>query len=120
LGDFDDSARRELQNDERNAGLEDEEDIEDSSAIPAPANLKVSTPSSPPSIEIDPSLLTGKKIGSTLWDYPDYVITIDGKPRGMMVDKSEQEQLVSLLSDIENNKDNPLVQKWYRTAVEEL
>ena len=120
LGDFDDSARRELQNDERNAGLEDEEDVEDSPAIPAPANLKVSTPPAPPSVEIDTSLLAGKKIDSTLWDYPDYVITIDGKPIGMMVDKSEQEQLVSLLSDIENNKNNPLVQKWYRTAVEEL
>ena len=82
--------------------------------------MKVSTPSTPPSVEIDTSLLAGKKIDSTLWDYPDYVITVDGKPIGMMVDKSEQEQLVSLLSDVENNKNNPLVQKWYRTAVEEL
>ena len=120
LGDFDDSARRNFQNDERNAGLEDEEETDYSPAIPAPANLKVSTPSAPSPVEIDTSLLAGKKISSTLWDYPDYVITIDGKPRGMMVDKSEQEQLIGLLSDIENNKDNPLVQRWYKTAVEEL
>lgn len=120
LGDFDDSARRELQNDERNAGLEDDYVADETPVSDTSSPVSQQTAPASQSVAIDPSLLAGKKIEAVMWDYPDYVITVNGKPVGTMFSKSEKESLVSALNDIENNKDNPVVQNWYKTAAADL
>jgi hypothetical protein len=120
LSDSDDSARKKLQNDERNAGLEDDHAADESPTPTAPSPTpRQAVPASRP-VTIDPSLLAGKKIEAVMWDYPDYVVAVDGKPVGMMFSKNEKDSLISALNDIENNKDNPLVQQWYKSASNDL
>jgi hypothetical protein len=113
LSDFDDTATRELQNDERNAGLED--DVSSGSAEDtAPADVPASSAPAEEPVTVDPSLLIGKEFNAVVWDYPDYVIQVNGKPTGGMFSKQEAENLVQALNQADVS--NPLVQQWYKGA----
>ena len=115
LSDFDDNNTREFQNDERNAGVDDEYASDESTEI-AP------TPSPAPeenTAHVDPSMLSGKKVGAVVWDWPDYVMTLDGKPTGPMISKSEAEALQKALMSAAGDPaagNDPMVQKWLHTT----
>ena len=124
--DDDDWYRKKIQNDDRNAGLKDDYQEPSSSDSVSSIPPKSSVPSTP-SPSIDPSILSGKKFGNTVWDYPDYVITLEepfgaSKPRGPMMSKQEAELLVSLLNSAAEDPSlgtNPKVQNWL-SAVEKM
>jgi hypothetical protein len=115
--DDEDSYRRKVQNDDRNAGLEDDYE-EPTSVDPSPSfasKPSSSTPISTPPSSIDPSILSGKTFEKTMWDYPDYVITVNGKPRGRMMSKEEADVLVSILNSASKDTSvgtDPKVQDW--------
>jgi hypothetical protein len=107
-----------LRNRERNAGLENDYVPSPSVTQTAPA---VSTPKPEQPINVDLSKLADKKINAVVWDYPDYVITVDQKPIGTMLSKADAERIVGVL----NSKDGeslgtPLLQNWYKSAVKDL
>ena len=113
LGDFDDSARREFQNDERNAGLEDEDpfDTAEPTQVASQPQPKLSAPEA---IDFDLSTLADKKIIPVMWDYPDVVMQIDGKQVGPMFSKEEGDELAKLLKAGDVN--NKLVQQFLKGA----
>jgi hypothetical protein len=115
LGDFDDTAREELRNDERNAGLETDVDIpSEPENSPLPSTGSSETPAAAPTIDFDLSSLADKKIIPVMWDYPDVVIQIDGKTVGPMVSRDEGTELANQLKA--GNIEHELVQKFLRAA----
>jgi hypothetical protein len=111
LSDFDDSATEELRDDERNAGLEDDVEIP-SEPVKTTPNLTPSSekPAAPAKVDFDISSLASKKIIPVMWDYPDVVIEVDGKPVGPMFSKEEGIEVAKNIKD--GNADHPLVQKF--------
>ena len=112
LSDFDDSAREELRNDERNAGLEDEEPATNTASLqPSP---KPQITAAPEAVDFDLSILADKEIKPVMWDYPDVVMQINGRPVGPMFSKEEGVELAKLLKTGDNT--NPLVQRFLKGA----
>jgi len=108
----DDFQLQDLKNKERNAGLENDVQIPSEPAKTVPS----STPSAatPEKIDFDLSSLANKKIVPVMWDYPDVVIEIDGKPVGPTFNKEEGNELVKQLHA--GNHDSELVQRFLRGA----
>jgi hypothetical protein len=114
LSDFDDSAREEFQNDERNAGLEDDEPVVNT-APSQPAQQPQAKPvAAPDHIDFDLTTLANKEIEPVMWDYPDVVMQINGKPVGPMFSKEEGVELAKLLKA--GDVANPLVQQFLKGA----
>jgi hypothetical protein len=120
--DDDDRHSQKVQNDDRNAGLEDDyEETVSPDSSPSFEPKSSPTPSTPSS-SIDLSILSGKTFDKTMWDYPDYVITVDGKPRGRMMSREEAEILVSILNSVSKDTSmgmDPKVQNWL-SSVEKM
>jgi hypothetical protein len=114
LSDFDDSAREELRNDERNAGLEDEEFATDTAPSQPSASLEPQAAPAPEDIDFDLSTLADKEINPVVWDYPDVVIQIDGKPVGPMFSKEQGVELAKSLKA--GDVTSPLVQQFLKGA----
>jgi len=115
LSDFDDSATEELRDQERNAGLEDDVEIPSEPAKTTP-NLTPSTekPTAPTKVDFDISSFANKKIIPVMWDYPDVVIEVDGKPVGPMFSRQDGDEVVNQLKA--GNSDHPLVQQFLKGA----
>jgi hypothetical protein len=114
LSDFDDSAREELRNDERNAGLEDEEFATDTAPSQPSTSPEPQATPAPEAIDFDLSTLADKEITPVMWDYPDVVMQINGKPVGPMFSKEQGVELAKLLKAGDTN--NPLVQQFLKGA----
>jgi hypothetical protein len=115
LGDFDDTAREELRNDERNAGLETDVDIpSEPEKTPISSTTSSEKPASAPTVDFDLSSLANKKVIPVMWDYPDVVIEVDGKPVGPMFSREEGDELVKQLKA--GNVEHKLVQTFLRGA----
>ena len=114
LSDFDDSAREEIRNNERNAGLEDDVEIPSEPVKSAPVSNPASKQTEPEMIDFDLSTLADKEIEPVMWDYPDIVMQINGRPVGPMFSKEEGVELAKLLKAGEVN--NPLVQTFLKGA----
>jgi hypothetical protein len=114
LSDFDDSATEDLRNAERNAGLEDDVEVSSEPVITAPASKPAPAPAAPETIDFDLSTLADKEITPVMWDYPDVVMQINGKPVGPMFSREEGDELAKLLKAGDAN--SPLVQTFLRGA----
>ena len=114
LSDFDDSAREDLRNDERNAGLEDDVEIPSEPVNSSPVSNPAPKPAAPEAVDFDLSTLADKEIEPVMWDYPDVVMQIDGRSVGPMFSKEEGVELASLLKA--GDATNPLVQRFLRGA----
>jgi hypothetical protein len=114
LSDFDDSAREDLRNDERNAGLEDDVEIPSEPVNSAPVSNSAPKPAALEAVDFDLSALADKEIEPVMWDYPDVVMQINGRPIGPMFSKEEGFKLASLLKA--GDATNPLVQQFLRGA----
>ena len=104
---------REFRNQERNAGLEDNEE----------ASREPYTPhvSQTPKVEIDSSKFQGKYINYRMNQYDGFEIVIDDKKVGNDdLSSSTARYIVDLLKDVEKNKDNSVLQNWYKTAIKDL
>jgi hypothetical protein len=112
LSDFDDSAREDLRNDERNAGLEDDVKIPSELVKSAPVSNPAPKSAAPEAVGFDLSTLADKEIEPVMWDYPDVVMQINGRPVGPMFSKEEGVELASLLKA--GDATNPLVQQFLR------
>jgi hypothetical protein len=98
---------------DRNAGLED--DVETSREPYTPHVSQT------PKVEIDASKFQGKKIDYRMNQYDGFEIVIDGKKVGDDdLSSSTAEYIVKLLGDAEKNKDNSVLQNWYKTAIKDL
>ena len=114
LSDFDDSAREDLRNDERNAGLEDDVEIPSEPVKTAPVSNPAPKPAAPEAVDFDLSTLADKEITPVMWDYPDVVMQINGRPVGPMFSREEGDELAKLLKA--GDATNPLVQQFLRGA----
>jgi hypothetical protein len=104
---------REFRNQERNAGLENDEEL---SREPYTSYV-----SQTPKVEIDPSKFQDKKIDYRMNQYDGFEIVIDGKKVGDDdLSSSNAKYIVDLLKDVEKNKDNSVLQGWYKTAIKDL
>lgn len=113
LSPYDDSARLAAKREEQNAGLED--DVETSREPYTPHVSQT------PKVEIDASKFQGKKIDYRMNQYDGFEIIIDGKKVGDDdLSSSTAEYIVKLLGDAEKNKDNSVLQNWYKTAIKDL
>jgi hypothetical protein len=114
LSDFDDSAREELRNDERNAGLEDEEPVANTAPSQPSPSSEPQAAAAPEAVDFDLSTLADKEINPVMWDYPDVVMQINGKTVGPMFSKEQGVELAKLLKAGDAN--NPLVQQFLKGA----
>lgn len=114
LSDFDDSAREDLRNDERNAGLEDDVEIPSEPVKSAPVSNPAPKPAAPEAVDFDLSTLADKEIEAVMWDYPDVVMQINGRPVGPMFSKEEGVELAKSLKA--GDATSPLVQQFLRGA----
>lgn len=74
-----------------------------------------------PKVEVDASKFQGKKIDYRMNQYDGFEIVVDGKKVGSDdLSSSQAEYIVKLLGDAEKNKDNSVLQNWYKTAVKDL
>ena len=112
LSPYDDSARLAAKREEQNANLDDDE----TSREPYTPHV-----SQTPKVEIDASKFQGKKIDYRMNQYDGFEIIIDGKKVGDDdLSSSTAEYIVKLLGDVEKNKDNSVLQNWYKTAIKDL
>jgi hypothetical protein len=112
LSPYDDSARLAAKREEQNANLDDDE----TSREPYAPHV-----SQTPKVEIDASKFQGKKIDYRMNQYDGFEIIIDGKKVGDDdLSSSTAEYIVKLLGDAEKNKDNSVLQNWYKTAIKDL
>jgi hypothetical protein len=113
LSPYDDSARLAAKREEQNAGLKD--DVETFREPYTPHASQT------PKVEIDASKFQGKKIDYRMNQYDGFEIIIDDKKVGDDdLSSSTAEYIVKLLGDAENNKDNSVLQNWYKTAIKDL
>jgi hypothetical protein len=120
--DDEDSYLGKVQNNDRNTGLEDDYEKPVSTDSSPSFEPKSSPTLLTPTPSINPSILSGKTFEKTMWDYPDYVITVDGKPRGRMMSREEAEVLISILNSASKDPSvgtDPKVQDWL-SSVEKM
>jgi hypothetical protein len=98
---------------DRNAGLED--DVETFREPYTPHTSQT------PKVEIDASKFQGKTIDYRMNQYDGFEIVIDGKKVGADdLSSSQAKYIIDLLKDVEKNKDNSVLQNWYKSAGKDL
>jgi hypothetical protein len=113
LSPYDDSARLAAKREEQNAGLKD--DVETFREPYTPHASQT------PKVEIDASKFQGKTIDYRMNQYDGFEIVIDGKKVGADdLSSSQAKYIIDLLKDVEKNKDNSVLQNWYKSAVKDL
>ena len=112
LSPYDDSARLAAKREEQNVNLDDDE----TSRVPHTPHV-----SETPKVEIDASNFEGKKIDYRMNQYDGFEIVIDGKKVGNDdLSSSTARYIVDLLKNVEKNKDNSVLQGWYKTAIKDF